>query len=433
MTTIIKKFSNLPKDLISFMKTASHIAFRLNMKVYLVGGIVRDFILDRDSFDYDIAVEGNGIKFSMEIARKFNSNFTKHRSFGTATVYYKNYKIDIATCRREYYEHWGALPKVNKASLEEDLLRRDFTINAMALSLNRGDYGHLINPCGGYADLRNGIIRVMYNESFLDDPTRILRAIRFEKRFSFRIEKHTLNLLKDAISKDALRMVNNQRLRDELILILKEPYVPKYIKRIQKLAGFYFINSRIKLDKKDYCLFDRVEEAVKLYSSRFPDYRKIEKWIIYLMALLNKLPKNDVVEFCKDFRLRRGEEKRIVDYFEHRKAVKYLNKKNMKPSRIYFLLNGMSFETIMFLYALSKNKTVRNNILFFMNKLISVKLSINGYDLAKLGFYPKKLYGGVLNCLKEAKLNRGLTTKDDEIAEAKKIFTRILKNENRRE
>ncbi|OPX29776.1 MAG: hypothetical protein B1H08_03150 [Candidatus Omnitrophica bacterium 4484_171] len=424
---VIRKLNKLPKDFISFIRVSSGIAYRLNMKVYLVGGIVRDLIIGRESFDYDIVVEGDGIEFSMKIARKFNSNFRKHHRFGTATVYYRNYKIDIATCRREYYPHRGALPRVSRASLGEDLLRRDFTINAMALSLNKTDYGRLIDPYGGYIDLKNGIIRIMHDDSFFDDPTRILRAIRFEKRFSFRIEKHTLALLKMAVSKKALSSVDDQRLRDELILILKEPSPLKYIKRIQELTGLSFISKGLRVNKDDYYIFARIEKAIELYKNKFSTYRRIEEWIIYLMALLSKLPRNDVIRFCKSFRLRRGEEKRLVDYFEHRKAARYLNRNNIKISRVYFLLYRLSFETIIFLYASSRNKTARDNILFFLNKLTDVRLSINGHDLARLGFAPKKLYSKVFDGLKMAKLDKGLVTKNDEIAEAKKIFRRLKK------
>ena len=427
---MIKKLNKLPKDLISFIKASSGIASSLNMKVYLVGGIVRDFIIDRDSFDYDIVVEGDGIEFSMAIAHKFNSDFRKHHRFGTATVYYRDYKIDIATCRREYYPHWGALPKVSRASLREDLLRRDFTINAMALSINKTDYGRLIDPYGGYDDLKNGVIRILHDNSFLDDPTRILRAIRFEKRFSFKIERHTLSLLKKAVSKKALGLVDSQRLRDELILILKEPAPLKYIKRIQELTSLSFINKNINISKEDYRLFSRIDKAIELYNDKFSTYRNIEKWLIYLMALLSKISRNDVVNFCKSFRLRRGEQKRLIDYFEHRKVIKYLNKGNIKISKIYDFLHPLSFETIVFLYALSRNRTVRGNILFFLSNLTDIKLSINGHDLVKLGLTPKKLYSKVLRHLKRAKIDKGLITKDDEIAEAKKIFRRIKQVDN---
>ena len=424
---MIRRINKLPKEFTSFIEVSSRVASRLKVKVYLVGGIVRDLIINRDSFDYDIAVEGDGIEFSMEVARKFNSDFRGHHRFGTATVYYKDYKIDIATCRREHYPHWGALPKVSRASLREDLLRRDFTINAMAVSLNKTDYGRLIDPCGGYDDLKNGIIRVMYDNSFLDDPTRILRAIRFEKRFTFRMEKHTLDFLKGAASRKALGLVDDQRLRDELILILKEPSPLKYIKRIQGLTGFYFINKKLKVSRRDYSLFVRIERAIEFYKNNFSTYRRIEVWVIYLMALLSKLSKNDVVSFCKSFRLRRGEEKRLVDYFKHREIIKHLNRKHIKISKIHNFLYPLSFETIVFLYALSESKTAKDNMLFFLSNLTDIKLSINGHDLAKLGFAPKKLYSRALNDLRKVKIDKGLVTKDDEMTEVKRIFRKLKK------
>ena len=208
------------------------------------------------------------LALAKKVAEYFNAGFIKHHAFGTASVDFGKYKIDFATARKEYYPHWGSLPKVEPAGLKEDLFRRDFTINAMAISLN-DDYARLIDFYNGLDDLRKGIIRIMHKNSFLEDPTRILRAVRFQQRFSFKMEKKTFGLLKEAIGQDALRWVNPHRLRDEVILILKEPRPYAYIKRINELAGFSFLDKSIKLRRSDFLLFLRLERAIAYYQEKF--------------------------------------------------------------------------------------------------------------------------------------------------------------------
>ncbi len=422
---LAKRIKEFPIDVRKFLRIASNIADSWGMNIYLVGGIVRDLILRRESFDYDIVVEGDGIGLCEAISHKLGVSFQKHHTFGTATVYYKEYKIDFATCRREYYPWWGSLPKVSKASLKEDLFRRDFTINAMAISINKNNYGELIDFYNGYSDLKKGLIRVMHDSSFLDDPTRMLRAIRFEQRFAFKIERHTFNLLKEASLRNALKFIDEQRVRDELILILKEQCPLKYLRRIQTLIGFSFIDDNFNLKKRDYQLIKRVEKAIFSYNANFVRYRRLDAWLIYLMAILNKLSLDKVIVFCKKFRLHRGEEKRLIDSFKHKKIIKYLARRNIRKSKIFNTLVPLSFETIIFLYAYTANKYARENFSFFLKHLAGVKLKIKGGDLKALGFKPAHLYSKALNQLKSIKIEKGLTTKKEELKEIDKIFKRF--------
>jgi len=175
----IKKIEKLPPGVKNVLKRVSIISRRLDSPVYLVGGIVRDFILGRDNCDLDIVIEGDGLKLTHALSDYYKADFRRHHAFGTATVYFKGFKIDIATARKETYVLPGALPQVKRSNLKDDLLRRDFSINAMAVSLNRADYGRLVDYYGGYTDLKKKIIRILHDGSFRDDPTRIFRAIRF--------------------------------------------------------------------------------------------------------------------------------------------------------------------------------------------------------------------------------------------------------------
>jgi len=420
----IKKLRNLPHEIRRFIRMSSELASKLNMDIYLVGGIVRDLFLDRKNVDYDIVVEGDGIEFAKRISKNLNISFQRHHAFGTATIYFGDFKIDIATCRKEHYSHWGALPVVKPASLREDLYRRDFTFNSMAISLNKNSYGQLIDFYDGYLDLEKGLIRVLYDNSFLDDPTRILRAIRFQMRFSFNMERHTLNLLKKAASINALKFIDEQRLRDELILILKEKHPLKYIKRIQYLLSFSFIDEDVRLNRNDYKLFLRIDRAIRFYKDNFITYRKLDYWLIYLMGIINKLSKEKITNFCRNFGFRKGEQKRLINLAEQKKEINVLKRK-VKKSKIFKILKPFSFETIIFFYAYFKNKALRNNLFYFLDKLSQLKLKIKGRDLKGLNLRPYHLYSKTLEKLTFAKIEKGLVTKKHELEESRMIFKRL--------
>lgn len=422
---LIKKIDKLPKKIVKFLNKASTLAHRNKMRIYLVGGIVRDLIIDRESFDYDIVIEGDGIEFARLIAEFFNCSFRKHRSFGTATVYYDGYKIDVATCRREYYSHQGALPKVKPALIKEDLIRRDFTINAMAISLNKDNYGKLIDVSGGCSDLHKGLIRVMHDRSFLDDPTRLFRAIRFEKRFSFKIQKHTFKLIKDAIKLDALSFIDQQRIRDELILILKEESPPKYIKRISLLFGLSFIDSRLNFGKKDFDLLSRVEKTISLYQRNFIKHHNLDYWLIYLMVFADKLSQERLLKFCKRFSFRKGEQKRLNILLSQKKSVTILHKSTISSARVFKILKSFSYESIVFFYAYFKSKNLKKNIFLFLDKLCHLSINLRGQDLKDMGFLPHILYGKALDKLHLLKIDKGLTTREQEVKEIKAIFLRL--------
>jgi len=425
---VIRKLNKLPLSIAEFIRIASYLSDQSGIGLYLVGGIVRDLIIGRESFDYDFVVEADAIEFARAIAGGLSASFKRHRSFGTAAVYYKNYKIDIASARKEYYSCPGALPKVSPAMIEKDLFRRDFTVNAMAISLNKSSYGRLVDPCGGYADLKKGILRVMHNNSFLDDPTRMLRIIRFEQRFSFKIERHTFNLLKRSATEGALSFIDEQRIRDELVLILKESCPLKYIKRIQAVIGFTFIDDKLKLSSGDYRLLKKIEQAVEFYQDNFMSRRRVDTWLIYLMGILNKLSQTRVKYFCRKFALRRGEEKILLSFFKHKKMIRYLGRKKIRKSTVFNILVPLSFEAIIFIYACNKSGPVKNNIIFFLNNPAMMELKINGYDLKELGLKPYRLYGKALDELKNAKIEKGFITKEEELLELKKIFRRLCNN-----
>src|SRR5215204_3152127 len=202
---------------------------------YLVGGAVRDLLRGADPVDLDIAVEGDAPSVARSVAERMGSDAREYERFGTATVETPATTYNFASTRQEAYDEPGALPRVTPASLAEDLGRRDFSINAMAVGLSGDDLGHLYDPFGGVADMDAGVVRVLHERSFLDDPTRLLRALRYAARLGFELDRETERLAREAVAADALSTVSGARIRDELMDLLRETDAPADIERMREL------------------------------------------------------------------------------------------------------------------------------------------------------------------------------------------------------
>ncbi|MCF7874549.1 MAG: hypothetical protein K9L87_03945 [Candidatus Omnitrophica bacterium] len=405
----------------NILRVSSKIAQKSGYNIYLVGGVVRDLLLNRPVFDLDIAVEGDAILLVKRLAEYLNKSFRKHHSFGTATLYYGNHKIDFATARQEKYPHYGALPKVRVSFLEKDLARRDFSINAMAISLNKKNYGQLIDFYGGRRDLKNGLIRILYPESFLDDPLRILRAVRFEQRFSFRVEPKTFLLMKNAIEAGALQLVHPHRLRNELILFLSEARPYRYIKRLYSLENFNFIDESVILNKNDFRFFIRAQSAIKFYKKEFKESNEIKSWVVYLAGILLNLSDEKYLEVINRFGFRKNQRDQAISIKEDLGKIKKLDHKR-KASDIYKRLKSYSPEALVFFYAYFPKKNLRKNIRLFLEVLSQQKIKVKGRDLKKIGIQSSSFMGEVLKELFYRKLDKGLKTKGQELKEAKEII-----------
>jgi tRNA nucleotidyltransferase (CCA-adding enzyme) len=211
------------------------IADELKIKAYIVGGPVRDKLLGMSNYDLDFVVEGDGIKFAEVLNKKLKGRLITYKAFGTATIELKGKRIDVVTARKESYKYPAAYPIVKPGAIKDDLFRRDFTINSMALAIDKKGLGRLVDFYGGRKDLTKGVIRVLHDKSFMDDPTRIFRAVRFSVRFGFKIEPHTKKLMKEAVLDGFLGEVNAGRIRKEIELFLKEKDPKKCLEVFSKL------------------------------------------------------------------------------------------------------------------------------------------------------------------------------------------------------
>ena len=227
----------IPLENLTVVEEVVPIARRLKYPVYLVGGTVRDLYLGVESWDMDFVFEGSGLKCATKYADLKEAIVKEHPVFLTASVRVQDKRIDFASAREEKYRKPGDYPKVKASTLAQDLKRRDFTINAMALSLNEENYGELIDPLKGLEDLKAKKVRVLHDKSFLDDPSRIFRAARFSCRFGFEVEEKTLNLVKSAIEGGALETITRYRIQQELDKIYLEPDPKQCLNDLREWGG----------------------------------------------------------------------------------------------------------------------------------------------------------------------------------------------------
>jgi len=413
----------LPLEFKKVISSAIKISEQTGIPIYLVGGCLRDLILQVKNFDLDIVVEGSGIIFAEKLAEELKVDLKIHERFGTATLILPNgLKVDIATAREEKYPVSASLPVVKPGSLEADLFRRDFTINAIAASISAGKIQRFIDPFGGRADLKAKKIRILHDLSFKDDPTRILRAIRFEQRFNFKIEAKTYVLLKEALACGLLNKVSPHRMRDELILILKELDPVKPISRLGVLGGLYFINHKLKFSKATLDLFKAVHNEILWFNKNFTSRRQIDIWLIYLSVLLRTLSLKEIKTVVYKLGLTIGEIRRILSYFQlYRKLIFCLSKPDLSPAQIFAKLEPLSYEAIILLRASSSNKYLKKYIRDFLEIYNGMRLYVNGSHLYKMGVLPGPRYKKIFAKVLKAKLNGEVKSLREELKLIKKL------------
>ncbi len=407
----------LPRDIRELISLASRVAVERSVPAYLVGGFVRDLLLGVPNLDLDITVEGDGIEFAQELSRRLGGKLVRHRRFGTATVTTaQKLKVDISTARREFYEAPGSLPVVNAGTLEDDLRRRDFTINAMAISINPGDSGRLIDIFKGQADLRYKRIRILHDLSFLDDPTRILRAVRFEQRYDFHIEPHSLRVLKCALEADMLKKVSPHRIRDEMALILKEPRVMFCIRRLAHLTGFDFIHPGLRAGKRTLELLKAVRGQIAWYENNFSCRRPLDAWLMYFIVLLDPLSVRQIISLSRRFALTAGEEKRMISFRQQSAALKRrLCRQSLKPSAVFRALEPLSYEVILLAKSRYKDRLLSAYIGKFLKSYNGICNLISGSDLSSMGIEPGPHYKKMLDELLYLRLDGHLRTRQSQI------------------
>jgi len=423
---ITRRIHKLPDQLKRIIFICRDLAGSEKVGVYLVGGFVRDLLLGVDNFDLDIVVERNGIDFAYKLSKILDAHLIKHRAFGTATITRKDgFKIDIATSRRESYPEPAALPLVSAGDIRDDLLRRDFTINAIACHIDSGKFGQLVDMCGGIEDLKKGYVRFLHEKSFIDDPTRIIRAVRFEHRFGFKFEKQTLRFIKQAKKMRMLEKVQKHRIRDELILVFKESDPYGTLKRLKDIYNLTFACKGIRFDAKLNKLFYNAEKACSWFRRNFPNRRKLDGWLMYLILFLYPLDLKSLKIFLKSYAFHRGDSKRIISFKkEFTRTDEKLSAKNLSAVKLNDVISPLSYEVIILIYAVSKNRMTKHRIREFFIKHHHKKVIITGKDLLALGVKPGPEFKNIFRKVFLAKINGKVNSREEELKFVRNIISK---------
>ncbi len=405
------------KLLVEFGKVGDDLGY----SVYGVGGFVRDLLMRVENYDVDIVVEGDGIRLAEEFEKRFHCRIRTHKKFGTALVLFSDgLKVDVATARLEVYDSPAALPSVERGSIKADLYRRDFTINTLAIHLNPRSFGELIDFFGGVKDIKEKMIRVLHNLSFVEDPTRVFRAIRFEQRLKFQISKHTQNLMKNAVKMGIFNRLSGGRILTEFILICQEEDPTPALKRMRDFNLFQFLHPRLKLDEEKIMLFEQIHHVISWFDLLFLE-EKYDRWLIYFYGLIDSLNEEETLEICERLamndRLKRRvqEGKRLADLTLLR-LFSWINaRKEPKRSEIYTALDPLPTEVNLFMMAKTTQTATRRYISLYFTQLKDTKPILRGRDLIQMGFKPGPSIRKRLDDLLKARLDEQVVTREDEL------------------
>jgi len=406
--------------------------------VYLVGGFVRDLLLGQPNVDVDIAVEGDGIEFAMRLAAELGGRVRPHRKFKTAVVLLpasvlgeaaswlreagEPFHVDVASTRTEFYEYPAALPRVEHASLRQDLFRRDFTINAMAISLRGRDFGKVIDFFGGYRDLREGVIRVLHNLSFLEDPTRIFRAVRYENRYGFRMEEQTRNFAKSCVEMHLVGDLSSVRLRDELIALLSEKDVAWTLHRLYELGVAREVHPKLATGPKTAALVRRLDALVEELGLQ----EEVVPWRLRLAAMTRNMEHEELYLWLDRLKVKRSDSAVIRAGVVLAPVLSStLARETMDEWEIYRTLRNTPVEALVFVLASLPEGRAAERLRSYLTQLRHRQLSIGGDDLLELGMKKGPQVGKMLEKLRELRVKGLVSGREAELEAARQLLENL--------
>ncbi|MFQ5946758.1 MAG: CBS domain-containing protein, partial [Anaerolineae bacterium] len=421
----------LPPDLESFLRKAGRVAKRRGHNLYLVGGFVRDLLLGVPNLDIDLVVEGDAIQLAEAMAQVAGGRVHGHPPFGTAKLIWEGdspiaplRSLDFVTARTEFYEHPTALPQVERSAIKQDLHRRDFTINTLAISLEEDRYGELLDFYGGEADLARGLIRVLHNLSLVEDPTRILRAVRLEKRLGFRIEERTEELIGGAL--EFLDRVSGERIRQELEAIFSEEDPTAPLARLQELAVLTRIHPAMRLDPERSLWIAGLRERWRSWTEMdcrggtggpLPRY-------LYLGILALGASPEQADGIGVRLGLRVGERQVLRDAEQLRRSSHTLTTEGLGPAQLRDRLDDYRRKALFLVWATaSPSDALARRLAGYHGDLACVSAELTGEDLKSLGIPPGPVFREILKALRDARLDGSVRTRKEELELARRLAT----------
>lgn len=425
----------LPPARTVFLKLIAEKAREQHLAIYIVGGFVRDLLLDRPSMDFDIVVEGDAIALARGLTARFGGRMTSHSRFGTAKWQIEPIRsrllsspsfplsaepadlpesLDLISARTEFYDYPTALPTVERSSIKLDLHRRDFTINTMALRLDGRHYGELYDYWGGLNDLRQGLVRVLHSLSFVDDPTRLLRAVRFEQRFGFQIETRTRELMDGA--HEMIKQVSGDRLRHELNLILLEEQAPAMLGRLDSLGLLGAIQPGLSWESALQTPLSKAVNSPPEPAWELPNrIGSLEMGqVLGYLVWLGRLPAETIQSISERLRFPRSLQTALEAVGPLWKELHEL--RGASPSKIVAVLDPAPLPVIYAVYLLEPNSEVKHTLESYVKLLRHIQPYTSGNDLRAMGIPPGPGYREVLEKLRSSWLDGKITSRDEENA-----------------
>ena len=434
----------VPPARLALLRTLADEADKINLPIFVVGGFVRDLLLDRPSLDFDIVVEGDAIFFAKRLADRFGGRVLTHQRFGTAkwNIHPVRQKIldellvetkgdptqlpdslDLITARTEFYEQPAALPTVESSSIKMDLHRRDFTINTLALRLDGEHFGKISDYWGGLNDLQKGHIRVLHALSFVDDATRLLRAVRFEQRFKFEIEPRTLALMDESLP--LLNKLTGARLRHELNLILSEPKAHRMLSRLEELGILNAIhpaipwNQNLEQQLRELDV-EKIDPNWDLPSQT--DHMTLRQVLGYLVWF-GRLPETTLRSIVSRLRFKSDIKRLLIATSKLNRVLPALE--NASPSNVVHEFEPAPQLAIFAAYLVNPQENLREIIWNYVSRWSSVEPKTTGDDLREMGLKPSPAFGRILTTLRDAWLDGEVRSTEDEQALLSKLISDI--------
>ncbi|OPZ84589.1 MAG: Multifunctional CCA protein [bacterium ADurb.Bin429] len=415
--------ARVPEPSRALLLRIAEVATGMGLTIFLVGGAVRDLLVGNETIDLDLLVEGEGIPLAEAVGRELGGHVVTHPKFHTGKVELPDGRaVDLATARTEFYQYPAALPTAEHSSVREDLYRRDFTINAMAMQLNGDEPGRLLDPFGGSRDLAESIIRVLHNLSFVEDPTRILRAVRFEARFGFRMDERTEELARHAIEMELLDRVSGHRIREELRAIFARPFPEVALRRLDDLGLLAALEPgwRLAGPAPEYC---RLEDALAWARSQ-PDVaaHMIEPGAQRLLLVFCRLAPEHAARLTERLRLPVREKRLALLAPRLPVLVPALAVESLKPSELDALLRPLNVPLCLALLALAESPVVWARVQHYLTDLIHVPVPLSGDELKALGIPRGPAFARIITRLRALRLDGAISTHADAVAAAKRLL-----------
>ena len=420
----------LPKDVLDILEKAGALGRSRQTPVYVAGGFVRDLLLKTPTHDIDLVVEGDGIGFARAFAGVLGGRVRVHKKFLTSVVIFpgaggKEERVDVATARLEYYESPAALPTVEHSSIKMDLYRRDFTINALAIRLDCEPMGEIVDFFGGQKDIRDRVIRVLHTLSFVEDPTRCLRAVRFEQRYHFRIGPATEKLIKNDVSLKLLDKLSPSRLFNEFEHICAEETAMLCIRRLHELGILQAIHPQLSINPDRKEMLIRTAKVMAWYRLLYID-EEMRPWLVYFLVLCSSLTYAVTLEVFRRLGIPPALKNEVLGCREKARSLRSSLKRltatpGFRVSALCAMLRPLPVEFVLYLMADMEVPETRRALSRYITVWRTEKPGVDGSDLKKLGLAPGPAYGVILQRLLEAKLDGTAASPEEQLSLAREL------------